>query len=850
MRLQSTDYGFDAELPDVQEESSILQSAHLFNILSDGIYTDKILAVVREPVSNAYDAHVVAKKPNVQFKIKPPSRLDPTFMVEDEGTGIDPAKFKDVYFTYGKSTKQKSNDTIGALGLGCKSPLAYTKSSFVVKNRWNGTEHIYLLFLNKTGIPALSTVSVEPTASPNGVTVEFAVRTEDIYAFHNRIDRFFRYWDKKPIVVGDHTTEQIFKTKVIKVIQGTGWFLEHRDGLERSALAIQGNVPYPISYSSIPNLPEDLKIIVNNPFVIKFDMGTLGFTASREALSYDEFTNKNLVERLSEVREELRKSFEAKVFKKGMTQIEFMKNFRTTYNGTTSSLHCNDAAMGKQHEWALQLLLGKTGKDSVKYDGFSYKIDDLINGIVTIEVPEYLPYNVIGAEVRGRVKQRTYLAPKVNVTLSVTKECEGSDFFERFEDLVHPAHTQSLKDGKVKKGESWEFAWKSQLVSPRAKFTNTYDCALVNIGLCSVESQMNFKVRDGFKFIVNDVGNSGETRFKLLCQQESLLVTFNHKETTTAVVVKELNKLIEAHGLRGAEVVMLSSMPDMREPGKKIVKPAGTVKIKTIKGSFGSKQMADVGYGRYVNVHQFYSKEATDEIFALSDLQAMKQVVYVIKNRSGKTYYDRPDTHQMSIIHHRETMAIANKLGFFADVESHPKSKPGDESIRIFAINPGTIEWLKKRKVNLVTLRDLMTDQIVALQAAENFTAVIERSIVLEEVNVIGRAVNMLKPNHSRAKQTLTNPKSEIGILVNEYLALKKLSLDESFVKLSLLETMTNKGIVNNGGAARKIEKKIDKIYPMLSMISNVYDDDKIELICDYIDAIDKGVAIHPVKVA
>jgi len=203
MKLHTDSHGFEGSLPEKRIAMTIKSSAKMFEILSSGIYKDKILAVIREYVCNAFDAHVSVGKRNVPFNVKLPNRVDPTFSVTDFGTGVDPDHIGEIFWTYGESTKTNSNDTIGALGLGSKSAFAYTKSSFIVKNRWNGTEYVYFCFINENGEPEGSQVGETPTKTENGITVEFAVRPEDTFAFIERFKRLFKYWENvKPTIEG------------------------------------------------------------------------------------------------------------------------------------------------------------------------------------------------------------------------------------------------------------------------------------------------------------------------------------------------------------------------------------------------------------------------------------------------------------------------------------------------------------------------------------------------------------------------------------------------------------------------------------------------------------------------
>src|ERR1035437_9801375 len=186
MILHTDNQGFEGSLPTNRIAMKIKSSAKMFGILSDGIYKDKILAVVREYVCNAYDAHVTVGKQDVPFTVRLPNYLDSTFAVIDEGTGVDPAMIGEIFWTYGESSKTNDVNTIGALGLGSKSAFAYTKSSFVVKNRYQGVEYTYFCFINENGEPEGSLVGEAASDEATGITVEFAIRPADCSAFYAR----------------------------------------------------------------------------------------------------------------------------------------------------------------------------------------------------------------------------------------------------------------------------------------------------------------------------------------------------------------------------------------------------------------------------------------------------------------------------------------------------------------------------------------------------------------------------------------------------------------------------------------------------------------------------------------
>ena len=92
-------------------------------ILSDGLYSNKILAVIRELSTNAYDSHVDAGVADRAFEVHLPTRLEPYFHVRDYGTSMTHDQCMTLYTTYFRSTRNDSNDAVGCLGLGKKRHL-------------------------------------------------------------------------------------------------------------------------------------------------------------------------------------------------------------------------------------------------------------------------------------------------------------------------------------------------------------------------------------------------------------------------------------------------------------------------------------------------------------------------------------------------------------------------------------------------------------------------------------------------------------------------------------------------------------------------------------------------------
>lgn len=272
---------------------SIKANAKAFAILSSGLYTDKILAVIRELACNAYDAHVAVGKADEAFEVHLPNQFEPFFRISDLGPGLSEEDIYGLYTTYFASSKTDSNDFIGALGLGSKSPFSYAQT-FTVTSRYGGQKKVYTAFLTEEGMPSIVKMSEEDWTGPTGIDVQLAVKSNDIYTFADRAQGVFVYFPVRPKFTG--------KTVEIETIEyttrGTGWAIRKQGG---GARAIQGVVSYPVPQTNDQDADELLRLGVD----LFFPIGELEVAASREALSMTKATAKNLADRIKMVATEL-----------------------------------------------------------------------------------------------------------------------------------------------------------------------------------------------------------------------------------------------------------------------------------------------------------------------------------------------------------------------------------------------------------------------------------------------------------------------------------------------------------------------------------------------------------------
>lgn len=161
---------FEAEIGNagVVSEFKIRASAKAFAILSSGLYSNKIRAVIRELSTNAVDSHVAAGKKTTPFDVHLPNTLEPHFSIRDYGTGLSDEQVNKIYTTYFESTKSDSNDYVGALGLGSKSPFSYT-DNFTITAIKDGIKGVYTAFINGQGVPSIAKMASEEAVSADAV---------------------------------------------------------------------------------------------------------------------------------------------------------------------------------------------------------------------------------------------------------------------------------------------------------------------------------------------------------------------------------------------------------------------------------------------------------------------------------------------------------------------------------------------------------------------------------------------------------------------------------------------------------------------------------------------------------
>lgn len=307
MKLHETQATIETSgLENKTHKFSVQESGKMFQILSSGIYSNKIAAVVRELACNAYDAHVMLGKQNVPFEIHVPSYKEAWFAVRDFGPGLNYDDVVTLFTTYGESTKTNCNSSIGAFGLGSKSPFAYT-TAFMITSIHQGIKRIFNAFIAEDGVPKITMISEHNSQEESGIEIKVPVASE-FNQFADECKKYLSYFNPRPIL---HNQEAHIHFKLddrIPTFSGKNWRYYTINTYDSPrCTVVQGHVPYEIKKTDVPAGIEHaaLEMIDKVMLEIDFDIGDLDIAVSRESLSYDKQTITNLNEKLLVVRKEL-----------------------------------------------------------------------------------------------------------------------------------------------------------------------------------------------------------------------------------------------------------------------------------------------------------------------------------------------------------------------------------------------------------------------------------------------------------------------------------------------------------------------------------------------------------------
>ncbi len=285
---------------------SIDVTSKSFKVLLDTLYTNKILAIVRELWTNAHDSHIAAGNTDVPFECALPSMLSSTFKVRDFGVSMTHNQVMGLYTRVFGSDKDEDNEQNGMFGLGSKSPFCYV-DSFTVRAYLNGECRVYVAAIDEGGIPTITYIERSETDEPNGLEVSLPVQSKDFKEFETAAKKISFGFDLPPLVNGQALsgTKPLYADK--------NWRL-FPSGSTIGLGVRQGCVVYPVD-SSLTGNGGYSSVWRNANVVVDVPIGTVEPAANRESLSLDEVTRANLKKVFKQAEEDINKFVWAEIQK-------------------------------------------------------------------------------------------------------------------------------------------------------------------------------------------------------------------------------------------------------------------------------------------------------------------------------------------------------------------------------------------------------------------------------------------------------------------------------------------------------------------------------------------------------
>lgn len=313
-------------------------ASHIMSILRDKMYSDKLLAVLREYGANAWDAHKSVGREHVPFLVKLPTTLNSSLSIRDYGPGLSESDIFDVYISYGRSTKRDENNEIGSFGLGAKSAFAYT-DTFTITSWHDGQKCIYSAAIDESNRGIMTTL-YRGTCGPDesGIEVTVPIKKDDIPALRWRAARLFRWFKPMPVFAPKLDIDPL---------------VEYFDGCCASsapAVAVMGGIPY--NSQELRRLLADaarkhLDLRLPSGVAIEFDIGELDISASRESLEYTPRTLESLKRKAVETINAAGQAIEVEIggagsWEKAMKTVELRNSPLGAW--ATNRLFCTDTA--------------------------------------------------------------------------------------------------------------------------------------------------------------------------------------------------------------------------------------------------------------------------------------------------------------------------------------------------------------------------------------------------------------------------------------------------------------------------------------------------------------------------
>lgn len=389
------------------QDYKVEESPLLFWVMSNGLYQDKELAVLRELSANAWDAHIVGGCKEVPIEVVLPTSIEPSLSVTDFGCGMSKEDLETYYFSYFKSSKTGSKEAIGGFGIGAKTPFIIS-DTYTITTTKNGITTTALALLNG-GIPVFTYISSVATTNRNGTTITIPVSnatiSKNMYAV---VETLFNYWAVKPIIKrGSFDIYNIeydplsFINNLISADYGTvyGWRAEK----VKPTKVVIGMFEYAIPEVLVTQLnityKEEMEIIHNvvyglytTPINIVFmsNTGDFKLSPSREFIENNADNVKMLYEYCAKIIPTLYEEIGKNITSFLDMTLDYYSNVPTTLKENNEAIEKFNAAFGKSTQQILLNYVNETLPSELPI-----KVTEVVNKITEEATAKDIPSSVI-----------------------------------------------------------------------------------------------------------------------------------------------------------------------------------------------------------------------------------------------------------------------------------------------------------------------------------------------------------------------------------------------------------------------------------------------------------------------
>ena len=293
MKLERQATEYKGTGPIERRKFEVADTVMLAQLLSN-MYSDPVLAVIREYICNAIDSHKAAGESR-PVKICLPTLFQQDFIVKDFGLGMSDEQVMKLFSTYGSSSKRQTNEMIGGFGIGSKAAFAYT-DNFTVESIYNGEKLSYVASMCEENGPTIELLSRTSTSDHNGFTVKIPVKKTDLNTFRSKLVDFIKYIDDEPFEVVGTDWEP---SELVKEITHKDWtvkWFKFKDKHEGNYVKIKMG---PVVYDAGELYKWSSPWIITP--VLECPIGTFPIAPDRESIIIKPETKQEILDYLEEV---------------------------------------------------------------------------------------------------------------------------------------------------------------------------------------------------------------------------------------------------------------------------------------------------------------------------------------------------------------------------------------------------------------------------------------------------------------------------------------------------------------------------------------------------------------------